>query len=101
MRASRGAYYIMLTIGLDAAPMSRHNRALLPPAASSLHGGPGMNQSANLQIDQDLKKGAVEDGPNTNGNSNAQAALDESGLPLDDVAIAEDVLGANEDETQG
>jgi hypothetical protein len=60
-----------------------------------------MNQSANLPVDQDLKKGAVEDGPNTVGNSNAQDALDDSGLPLDDVAIAQDVLGANEDETQG
>jgi hypothetical protein len=60
-----------------------------------------MTESANLQTDQDLKKGAVEDGPNTHGNLNAQAALDESGLPLDDVAIAQDVLGANEDETQG
>ena len=60
-----------------------------------------MTQSANPQTDQDMKKGAVEDGPNTVGNSNAQAALDEHGLPLDDVAIAQDVLGANEDETQG
>lgn len=60
-----------------------------------------MNQSANLPVDQDLKKGAVEDGPNTNGNRNAQAALDESGLPIDEVAIAQDVLGANEDDTQG
>jgi hypothetical protein len=60
-----------------------------------------MTQSADLQSDQDLKKGAVEDGPNTPGNPNAQAALDESGFPLDDVAIAQDVLGANEDETQG
>ena len=59
-----------------------------------------MNQSANHQIDQDLKKGAVEDGPNTLGNANAPA-LDEGGLPNDEVAIAEDVLGANEDETQG
>ena len=30
-----------------------------------------------------------------------QTALDESGLPMDEVAIAQDVLGANEDETQG
>lgn len=51
--------------------------------------------------DQDLKKGAVEDGPNTLGNPNAEDALDEHGLPKDDVAIAQDVLGANEDETQG
>jgi hypothetical protein len=59
-----------------------------------------MNQRANSD-DQDLKKGAVEDGPHTLGNLNAEAALDDSGLPLDEVAIAQDVLGANEDETQG
>lgn len=60
-----------------------------------------MHPSANQSHDQDLKKGAVEDGPNTLGNSNAENALDDAGLPLDDVAIAQDVLGANEDETQG
>ena len=27
--------------------------------------------------------------------------LDDSGLPSDEVAIAQDVLGANEDQTQG
>jgi hypothetical protein len=59
-----------------------------------------MDQRANQLTDQDLKKGAVEDGPNTLGNSNAAEALDESGLPSD-VAIAQDVLGANEDQTQG
>jgi len=57
-------------------------------------------RTAGTPIDQDLKKGAVEDGPFTLGNANAPA-LDESGLPNDEVAIAEDVLGANEDETQG
>jgi len=60
-----------------------------------------MDQSANQPLDQDLKKGAVEDGPNTLGNLNAEDALDESGLPSDEVAIAQDVLGANEDQTQG
>lgn len=60
-----------------------------------------MNQRANQTADQDLKKGAVEDGPNTLGNLNAEDALDEGGLPQDEVAIAQDVLGANEDETQG
>jgi hypothetical protein len=34
------------------------------------------------------------------GNRNA-AALDDEGMPKNDVAISEDVLGANEDETQG
>ena len=46
-------------------------------------------------------KGAVEDGPDTLGNSNEPGSLDEDGLPRDDVAIAQDVLGANEDQTQG
>ena len=50
-------------------------------------------------LDQDIHKGAME-GPGEPGNANAPA-LDESGLPNDDVAIAEDVLGANEDHTQG
>jgi len=60
-----------------------------------------MNQRANETHDQDLRKGAVEDGPNTLGNLNAEDALDESGLPRDEIAIAQDVLGANEDDTQG
>ena len=60
-----------------------------------------MDQRANQGNDQDLRKGAVEDGPNTLGNSNAEGALDDAGLPLDEVAIAQDVLGANEDESQG
>ena len=57
--------------------------------------------AANQTSDQDMKKGAVEDGPNTLGNLNAEDALDDNGLPKDDVAIAQDVLGANEDDTQG
>ena len=59
-----------------------------------------MNQGADAN-DQDLKKGAVEDGPNTLGNQNADTELDDAGHPLDQVAVAQDVLGANEDETQG
>jgi hypothetical protein len=34
------------------------------------------------------------------GNENAPA-LDEQGLPNDQVAICEDVLGANQDESEG
>lgn len=60
-----------------------------------------MEQRANQTNDQDLRKGAVEDGPNTLGNSNAEGALDDGGLPRDEVKIAQDVLGANEDESQG
>jgi hypothetical protein len=51
--------------------------------------------------DSDLAKGAVEGAPDGQGNANAEGALDEQGLPKDEVAIAEDVLGANEDQTQG
>lgn len=51
-------------------------------------------------IDSDLKKGAVEGPPDGQGNANAPA-LDEQGWPNDEVAIAEDVIGANEDQTQG
>jgi hypothetical protein len=53
-------------------------------------------------IDPDLTKGAVEglQGEENHGNANAPA-LDEAGWPNDEIAIAEDVLGANEDQTQG
>jgi hypothetical protein len=55
-------------------------------------------------VDQDEHIGAVEgDRPGDQpqeGNENADA-LDSEGLPRDTVAIAEDVIGANEDETQG
>ena len=53
--------------------------------------------------DADQYKGAVEgDRPTDEQNFNHNAdALDENGLPKDKVAIAEDVIGANEDKTQG
>jgi hypothetical protein len=54
----------------------------------------------NLEIDSDLHKGAIEGPPDGHWNHNAPA-LGEDGLPNDEVAIAEDVLGANEDQTQG
>ena len=53
-----------------------------------------------VHFDSDLQKGAVEGLPDGHFNHNAPA-LDEDGWPNDDVAIAEDVLGANEDQTQG
>ena len=49
--------------------------------------------------DQDIRKGATET-PDSPGNLNAPA-LDENGMPNDPIAIAEDVLGANEDGTEG
>ena len=53
--------------------------------------------------DQDEQKGAIEgDRPTDPGQGNANApALDENGMPDDPVAICEDVLGANEDGTEG
>ncbi len=49
-------------------------------------------------------EGAVEGDKVTDrpqqGNENAQA-LDDQGMPADCDKVAEDVLGANEDETQG
>ena len=54
--------------------------------------------------DQDQSKGAVEGDRPTDrqqGNENAPNALDSNGMPRDKVAIAEDVVGANEDRTQG
>jgi hypothetical protein len=55
------------------------------------------------QNDQDVHKGAVEGdrpGDEQVGNPNAPGVNDE-GMPNDPVAIAEDVVGANEDESQG
>ena len=54
--------------------------------------------------DPDQDKGAVEGDRPTDkqqGNRNAARALDADGLPKDRVAIAEDVIGANADQTQG
>jgi len=54
--------------------------------------------------DQDQSKGAVEgDRPSDKqqSNKNATGALDANGMPRNKVAIAEDVIGANVDETQG
>jgi hypothetical protein len=54
--------------------------------------------------DPDHDKGAVEGDRPTDkqqGNENAARALDSEGLPKDRLAIAEDVIGANEDGTQG
>lgn len=49
--------------------------------------------------DQDIHKGATET-PESPGNLNAPA-LDENGMPNDADAIAQDVIGANEDGTEG
>ena len=51
-----------------------------------------------------MDKGAVEGDRPTDkqqGNENAPRALDSEGMPKDRLAIAEDVIGANADNTQG
>jgi len=55
------------------------------------------------QDDQDVHKGAIEgDRPTDEQHSNQQGdGVDDEGMPDDPVAIAEDKIGANEDETQG
>jgi hypothetical protein len=56
------------------------------------------------QTDPDLDKGAVEGDRPTDrqqSNKNAAGALDSNGLPKNRIAIAEDVIGANADNTQG
>ena len=63
-----------------------------------------MDKKTSERHDSDDHMGAVEgnrpgDVPNE-GNRNAPA-LDENGLPNDPIAISEDKLGANEDETEG
>lgn len=53
--------------------------------------------------DPDLEKGAVEgppDNAHVHGNPNAPA-LNDDGLPNDEIAIAQDVIGANVDQTEG
>jgi hypothetical protein len=58
-----------------------------------------MTTKAITTRDQDIHKGATEDGcPSEATNA---PALDDEGLPNDETAIAEDSLGAREDGTQG
>ncbi len=56
------------------------------------------------QVDQDEHKGVVEGDRPTDrqqGNENADQPLGADGKPVDRIAIAEDVIGANADQTQG
>jgi hypothetical protein len=55
------------------------------------------------QKDQDVHKGAVEgDRPSDEQSGNPHGSgVNEQGLPDDPIAVAEDAVGANEDESQG
>ena len=53
--------------------------------------------------DPDIHKGAIEGdrpGDEQIGNPHGEGINDE-GMPNDPIAVAEDVIGANEDESQG
>jgi hypothetical protein len=55
------------------------------------------------QRDQDIHKGAIEGdrpGDEQMGNPSGNG-IDEQGLPDDEVATAQDAIGANEDESEG
>ena len=55
------------------------------------------------QDDQDIHKGAIEGDRPTDeqiGNPHGDG-VDENGMPDDDIATAEDSIGANEDRSQG
>ena len=55
------------------------------------------------QDDPDIHKGAIEGdrpGDEQIGNPHGDGVNDE-GMPDDEIAIAEDAIGANEDESQG
>jgi hypothetical protein len=58
---------------------------------------------AKHQKDPDVHKGAIEgDRPDDEQMGNPSGnGLNDEGLPDDPIAIAQDVIGANEDETEG
>jgi hypothetical protein len=58
-----------------------------------------MAMTAPLSPDPDIHKGAMED-DRPCATTNAPG-LDDDGLPNDEIAIAEDALGAREDGSQG
>ena len=89
-----------------------HHTISVPPAAGPIlspiaqHGACGRDHTGwmtpltpTTTRDQDIRKGATEDGCPTD-KTNAPG-LDHNGLPNDEKAIAEDAVGAREDGTQG
>jgi hypothetical protein len=62
-----------------------------------------MPMAKKQQDDPDVHKGAIEgDRPTDEQHSNPLGdGVDDQGLPDDPIAIAEDEIGANLDETQG
>ena len=62
---------------------------------------PHQSHQVDLHVDDsDLRKGAVEGSPDGQGNPSG-SGLDDQGMPNDEVATAQDRIGANEDKTTG
>jgi len=62
-----------------------------------------MTKATEAHSDPDIHKGAIEGDRPTDeqqGNPNGDG-IDANGWPDDDIAVAEDEIGANEDGTQG
>ena len=65
------------------------------------HHDPRQSHQVDLHVDDsDIHKGAVEGDPDGQGNPSG-TGLDDQGWPNDEVATAQDRIGANEDKTQG
>ena len=65
-----------------------------------MNSGKELHLDQAIHMDQDIHKGAMEEGrpgPDWSG----APGLDENGLPNDATAIAQDALGAFYDESQG
>jgi hypothetical protein len=94
---ARPARLALLNDGRDLFPIA--HRRWVRPAYAAYDARRSMPINSTTSRDQDTHKGAIEDGrPNEGTNA---PALDENGLPNDDTAIAQDALGANEDQSQG
>jgi hypothetical protein len=87
-------------VGQRTRSRSRHRlRIHLIMTTANGADGETMRHMVMTSPDQDIHKGAWEDGgPSATTNA---PGLDDDGLPNDETAIAEDAIGAREDGTQG
>jgi len=92
-------------VGLDDGQRPLGHPAIIAGASSALCPKEAIvtPMAAKQQHDPDVHKGAIEGDRPTDeqiGNPHGDGVNDD-GLPDDPIAIAEDAIGANEDETQG
>jgi hypothetical protein len=85
-----------------SAPSLPHAQGQPERSRGSSENASGPRRNAGTD-DPDMHKGAVEgDRPDQPQNANPHGSgVNDQGLPNDPVAIAEDEIGANEDESQG